>query len=424
MTQRGPFDEAAMSHPRGPRVQGRRGSLYAVEVRLLAVLLALTLLPAQGCKRDDDDEEEVPKKKKKKKSKPAPSGDPVAIADAGPEASDLGPKAKALPEGDLLAPSEAALLKAADGGFALYVENETPIFKFGRAQFSYGSLHVTLSTEKIGCAWATPGDEAYQVDFDLAPGPGGTYYAGHAIGTQVTWNSSRLKLRQLSAGPHQTRLSVDPFVAKDGEHIKGTLAFDAATKIVRPDGTRVDYEYRGRGAFDVSICPSYSGSMTGLDPLSPTAGLGPVKGTYGGRAFTAASALAFVQKDWTTGAAYLESIEFYAAPTAGCSDRWTLASSTDHLVARAIGGSGTKFTVTGPQPMEPAFSVPKTSGGLGYPRWFGTYQRRGWIKLDALDLKSGATVTGELVAESAPGSKADETGKMSGHFTAKVCGGL
>ncbi len=393
-------------------------------MRLLALLLALTLCPASGCKRDDDDDEEAPKKKKKKKKpKPDPSTDPPAT-DAGPETSAGGTMPKPLPEGDLLAPSEAALLKAADGAFALYAENETPVLKFGRAQFSYGSLHVTLSTEKIGCAWATPGDDAYQINFDLAPGPGGTYFAGHAIGTQVSWTSSRLKLRQSHAGPHQTKIVVDSFVPKDGERIKGTVAFDTAAKIVRPDGTRVDYEYRGRGAFDVSICPGTSGSLTGLDALSPVATIGPVKGTYGGRPFVATTALAFVQKDWTTGAAFLESIELYAGPPVTCADRWSKAASTERLVVRAIGGGGTKFVLTGTQPMEPAFNVPKPAGGTGYPRLFGSYQRRGWIKLDALDVSSGATLKGELVAESAAGSKADETGKMSGQFAAKVCGGI
>jgi len=387
------------------------------------VLLAFALLVAiapSACKRDDDDEEEAPKKKKKKKHPEADGA--VAVVDAAPDAIDLGPKPKSLPDGDLLAPSEVALLKTSGGPLVMFVEGETPVFRYGRAQLGWGGLHVTLSTEKIGCSYATPGDESYQIDLDLSPGPGGTYYAGHAIGVAVSWNSARLKLKQTHAGPHQTKLLLDPFVAKDGEHLKGTLWVDQTTKVSRPDGTRVQYDYRARGSFDLVICPGY-GAAVGLDPLAKTAGPGLVTGTFGGHAFTAKSALAFVQKDWSSGLHYLDSIELYAVEEPPCSDRYKL-TATEHLTVRAIGGSGTLFPLTGQQPMEPAFTVPKTiPGGSGYPKWFGGGQRRGWVQFDAFDL-SATKLSGDLFAESSPGSKPEETGKLTGHFSAKICGGI
>lgn len=387
---------------------------------VLALALAVAAAPA-GCRRDDDEEDEAPKKKKKPKKKPdKPVDDP---SDAAPEvATDQGPKPKPLPDGDLRAPTEASLLGVAGGGLALFTEGETPVFKFGRAQLGWGGLHVTLSTEKVGCSWTTPGDDAYQLDFQLAPGPGGAYYAGHPIGVPVTWSSSRLKLKASHAGPHQTKLVLDaPLVAKDGEHVKGTLALEQSVKVSRPDGSRVTYEYRARGAFDVVICPAGYGGLTGLDPLGKVAATTPVTGTFAGVAFTAKSALGIVQKDWASGLPFLESIELYDVEDPSCSDRWKL-SSTAHLTVRAIGGSGTIFPMLDQQPMEPTFTVPKSAGGLGYGKWFGGGQRRGWIKLDALDLTSGGKLAGELLAESSPGSKADETGKLSGRFTAKVCG--
>lgn len=390
-------------------------------VRPLALALALVVTAAPlGCRRDDDDEDEAPKKKKFKKK---PEKKPEEPVDAAPEAGDdHGPKPKPLPDGDLKAPGEAALLAKAGGALALFTEGETPVFKYGRAQLGWGGLHVTLSTEKIGCAWTTPGDEAYQLDFQLAPGPGGAYYAGHPIGVAVNWTSTRLKLKASHAGPHQTKLVLDaPLVAKDGEHVKGTLALEQSAKVSRPDGTRVTYEYRARGAFDVVICPAGYGGLSGLDPLGKVAATTPVTGTFASIAFTAKSSLAIVQKDWASGLPYLESIELYETEDPSCADRWKL-SSTAHLTVRAIGGSGTIFPMLDQQPMEPTFTVPKVAGGLGYPKWFGGGQRRGWIKLDALDLTSGGKIVGELLAESSPGSKADETGKMSGRFTAKVCG--
>ncbi len=385
---------------------------------LLACALLVAIAPS-ACKRDDDEEEEAPKKKKKKKA-PKPD-DSVALVDAGSETNDLGPKPKSLPGGDLLAPTESELLKASGGQLTMSIEGEAPVFKYGRAQLGWGGLHVTLSTEKTGCAYATPGDESYQIDFDLSPGPGGGYYAGHAIGLAVSWNSARLKLKQSHAGPHQTKLLLDPFVAKDGEHVKGTLSVDQSTKVSRPDGTRVQYEYRARGAFDVVICPAFGG-VTGLDPLAKTAGPGLVTGTFAGHAFTAMSALAFVQKDWSTGLHYLDSIELYPVAEPPCSDRYKLTAS-EHLTIRAIGGSGTLFALTGQQPMEPTFTIPKTAGGLGYPKWFGGGQRRGWIQFDAFDL-SATKLSGEMFAESSAKSKPDETGKLTGRFTAKVCGGI
>jgi len=399
--------------------------------------IAITIV---GCKdKSDDDsskEDEARKKKRKKKSsddddKKKSDDDDKPKKKTGDDDDDDKPKKKTgdpdpddpppkSSGGDKLAPTDEALKSGSEKNHAVFFEGDKHDLKFGKAYAGYGGLHVTLSTEKLSCSYATPSDDSFTVDFDIPPGPGDAFFAGHAIGLPVYWNSQRVKLKSTYAGPHLVSLTVDPFKLGDGEHVKGSLRFDHKAAVTRPDSSKVTYEYKGIGPFDVVICDDFQhfAKLKGEPAVAPP---GPVSGTFGSTKFEAKSALAIVSRDYSNGGLYIDSIELYPVE-ATCSDRFSLWKSETWLALRSLGGTGNALKLSGQQPADATFNLHSLGASSSSPKWFGGGGRRAWVRIDKLEFSGGSKITGELAVASVPGSKPDETGSIGGHFTAKVCG--
>ncbi len=377
-------------------------------------------------KKSDDDDDDSKKKKKSDDDEPDPkkkTGDdddkpPKKKVKTGDEEPD--PDAPKKSSGDKLAPTDEALKAGSEKNVAVFFEGEKHDLKFGKAYAGYGGLHVTLSTEKTPCSYAPPSDDTYTVEFDLPPGPGDNFFAGHAIGVSLFWNSSRVKLKSSFGNPNVMSLTVDPFKLAEGEHLKGNIRFDAKTQVSQPDGTRPTYEYKGIGPFDVTICDDYS-HFSKLKGEPATAPAGNVSGTFASNKFEAKSVLAIAIRDYSNGGEYIDAIEFYPVE-ANCSDRFSLWKSESWFVVRQIGGTHKSNKLTGQQPADATFNLHTTLGGSSTPKWFGGGGRRAWVRLDKIEYTSSSKISGEVMAASMPGVKPDETGQIGGHFTAKVCG--
>ncbi|MFI5300540.1 MAG: hypothetical protein ACHREM_20840 [Polyangiales bacterium] len=365
-------------------------------------------------KGDDDDDD---KKSKKKKKSADDDDDSDKKKKKGDDDDDSDKK-----KGD---DDSSAKKPKGDGPFAASIEGTDLKFKYGKAYASFGGIHVVLSTEKTKCDFAPPSDDAYQVEFDLPPGPGGKFFSGQPVGVATTFNSQKLKLKLTYAYPYQVTANIDSFKAKEGEHVKGSLGFDIKWIETKADTSKKTYAYSGAGNFDVEICSDWQ-NFKHLEGQPKDPPEGDVEGEYGSEKFKYKTALANVWHDHNNDMDYIESIEFYPSDDVTCSNRWDQWKKVDYFTVRAMGGSGSKGKILGkPQPADPSFSIPKEmtggKGKMGMSHWFGGGSHRAWVQFDKLEFKGGGAVTGTVYADSASDAKADESGKIGGKFEAKVC---
>jgi len=390
------------------------------------VLVSLALVSG-GCKKKEDASSDDDKAESKSKKKKKGDDDDKASADDDDDKGSKKKKKKGDDDdkgGDDDAPKKK---KKAGGPFAGNIEGEAKTFKYGKAVASYSGLHITLSTEKTDCkSFGAGSDEAYQVEFDLPPGPDQKFFAGHAIGTTAFLNSQRVKLKQSFLQPYEFTVNVEPFKLKEGETVKGNADFSMKYEEIKADTSKKTWEYSGSGDFEVKICDDWN-NFKKLPGLESDAESGPVTGTFDDEKFTYKTALANVWHDKANNVDYVESIEYYPVDDVTCSNRWDQWKKHPYFIIRSIGGANTaqKFTGT-QQPADPSFSIPKSAKGSSAAmpslKWFGSGGgRRAWVKFDKLDLKGGGAVNGTVFASSGPDAKADEKGKISGKFEAKVC---
>jgi hypothetical protein len=400
---------------------------------VLMMALAVTGCPKKDDASKDDDEKSSKSKKKKgddddkagddddkgsKKKKKKGDDDDKAGDD-----DDKGKKKKKKGDDDDDKGS-ASKKPSSKGPFTANLEGTEIKMTFGKAYPSFSGMHVVLSNEKTKCSFAQPSDEAYQVEFDLPPGPSQKFYAGHPVGVKAYWNSQRIKMKLTYGSSHQVTANVEPFKAKEGEHIKGTLDFDIKYEETKQDTSKKTLAYAGAGSFDVEICDDTFSYMKKLVGLSDDAGEDDVAGEFAGDKFKGKTALATVWHDKANDEDYVQSIEFYTSDDVTCNSRWDAWKKESYFKIDYPGGGSSKQKLTGtPQPIDYAtFSKPAPGKTLGNSKSFGgSGGSHGWVQFDKLDFKGGGKITGKLVVESAPDAKPEEAGKMKGKFEAKVC---
>lgn len=281
-------------------------------------------------------------------------------------------------------------------------------------------LHVVLSSGALDCD-KTPRDEDAIVELDLAPGPGGRFFAGQKQGVPVRWSSAKQPFKWAQATPYQTIATVEPFTLAAGEKVKGTLEFSLTYTDPREDAGA--HTYKASGGFEGAICPDFNGFKT-LKGSPEDAGAAPFAGAFGGQKFAYKKALAIVFKDLQSREEYLESIELYDDDTVTCANRYDKKNGSRYVSVTSIGGAGAGHALGGVQSADASFSTPghdKAGEKKGSGKWHFFARRRAWVKLDKYAFKGGEVLTGSVFAETTPDTKADEAGLMQGKFEAKIC---
>lgn len=395
----------------------------------LALIAVLAISVADlGCKKKEEasSDESADKDKKASKKKDKDKGDDEEKGDDEDKGTKK-KKKKGADDEEAADDDKGSKKKKAGGGGALTgnFEGQEVAFKYGRTM-GFGSLRVELSNEKLPCKGGNPSDDAYTMSFELSAGPDGKFFTGYPIGVPITYNHQRIKLKSTFVRPQFVNLKIDGFDLKEGEHVKGSLAFDHRWTETKGDDKK-DWKYTADGNFDVAICDDPFGSYKRVKaPLAAEAPEGEVGGTFGGEKFKAKSALAIVLKDYSTKKEYIDAIEFYSVDDVDCANHWTEGRKGAYFYVTDIGGTGetTKFEGT-KQPAQPWYAAPKGKGATTPSlKSFGySGGRRAWVQLDKIDFKAKATVKGTVFAESAPDPslKAEDTGKIGGSFSAKVC---
>ena len=236
---------------------------------------------------------------------------------------------------------------------------------------------------------------AVGVSFNLEAGPGRGHFVGHPIGVPLSG------LNAMFVPRGTTLLTIRPFEAKMGEHVRGVLSF--ATEA---EGRR----FRGEGSFDVVIEQDFSG---GELPPAPPANLpsGPLSGQVDGKPFPVGSAVAIV---WEThderARPYLGEIYFYDKSGVGCDD-FRQQERSIYLELDVADESGYR---RGPQPARLGWS---NRGPQGITA--GELRGDAWVDVDTLAFEQGKSFTASAFARSDPGSRV--TVELAGQFTATVC---
>ncbi len=387
-----------------------------MRTRILSLVAVLTLAIASGgCKQKEEAASDTEKDEKAAKKKKKGADDEESSDD------DKGKKKKKKGADDDEAEAPKAKKKSASGAFTAEIEGQEVVFKYGRVT-GYGSFHVELSNEKLSCkSFGPPSDDAYTVSFDLPAGPGGAFFAGQEIGTSVMVNHQRIKLKNGYILAPFVKVSVEPFTLKEGENVTGTLDFDHVY-VENKDGAKKDWKYKGSGKFEASICSSSSFDKvkSGLSKEAPETDLA---GKFGPDTFKPKGALAIVGKDYGSNKLYLDRLEFYETAGVDCTNHWSTGRKAAYFYLTDIGGTGDGYTLPGTQqPAKPWYAESKAKSPTATIKSFGYGGgHRAWVKFDKIDFTKNATLTGVVVAESAPDAKPADTGKISGKFEAKVC---
>lgn len=398
--------------------------------RLALIALLAVSVAAFGCKKKDDASSDDGSEKDKKASKKKDKGDDEDKGDDDDGAKKKKKKKKGGDDEDKdkdkdKGDDDDGATKKKGGPLTGNFEGQEVQFKYGRTQ-GFGSLRVELSNEKLPCKGGNPSDDAYTMSFELSAGPDGKFFTGYPIGVPITYNHQRIKLKSTFVRPQFVNLNIKSFDLKEGERIKGALNFEHMWTETKGDDKK-EWKYTAGGNFDIEICEDPFGSYKRVKaPLSAEAPEGMVSGTFGGEKFVAKSALAIVLKDYSTKKEYIDAIEFYSVDGVDCANHWTEGRKGAYFYVTDIGGTGetTKFKGT-KQPAQPWYAAPKGKGATTPTlKSFGySGGRRAWVQLDNIDFTAKATVKGTVFAESAPDPslKAEDTGKIGGTFSAKVC---
>jgi hypothetical protein len=261
------------------------------------------------------------------------------------------------------------------------------------AIMSDGRLTIEIANQAQSCdafeSKAGPGEKYMSLELHVRSGPGGTFYAGHPIGSTGDIHASAVPGSYIN--PRQLVVQIDSADTKPGGHVKGWAIWTRGKN-------------SAKGTFDAKVCP----------PLAPSAPVelgtdatGNVAGEIGGEKFETKKALAVVKKDKELGGDYVSEIDFFGRDDVTCADTPATDTKNPSLALVDLGGASTNEDFTGSvQPVNAMFAA--TTWKVGKSRVVGD----GWIKLDALDFSAPLKGTFRF---------ATPKGGAGGAFTAEVC---
>ncbi|GAC1541535.1 MAG: hypothetical protein NVS3B10_06070 [Polyangiales bacterium] len=283
--------------------------------------------------------------------------------------------------------------KPAASGTALY----------GKANTVRDGLDVILTAHPTSCRDAV-GEGSTYVRFQLAPGPGGTFFVGHRVGVEVT---VAIGARKSSAAAFQSAVDLEPFALREGERLRGAVSFEG-------HGTP---KTSGGGRFDVEICKK---QPIPPEAAQPTAVDGPVAGKHGDRSFSGRSAIVELREP-QDGPRYVEALEVFPDAHLTCGTR-NRALGRELRLSELGAASPGRDEVHAPQPAAAVLHVidpPATPREL---RFEGRL-RPAWIRFDALEFERGTRARGALFVDALalPQAAPIDAARIGGTFEALVC---
>lgn len=303
--------------------------------------------------------------------------------------------------------------------FTMQYQQRTLVFQpgFATATVSGSLLAFQISTEPLGCAKREPSPGSVTITFDVAAGPGASFFAGHVISVPVWLRTASASAftQPAAVSARHVRLRLEPFKLKAGERVLGEL------EIADPRAGMMN----GRGRVELELCDDYPklANVTGLPATVPAQ---DISGLVDGRAFRPRSALAILAHDPEGGPDYLEKLAFFEND-ARCQP-YIDRTEPDHRDVLGIHLSFDRFGVTTRRlpvktPLHAyigdwSLDFKRTAEGLTMSSIGLTTGPNAWLSFDALDLKPGAILRGSLVAST---STRDENSLLQGRFEAVVC---
>lgn len=303
--------------------------------------------------------------------------------------------------------------------FTLRYEQRSLVFQpgFASATVLGNVLAFQMSTQPLGCANRTSSDGSDTIAFDVAAGPGASFFSGNVISVPVSMRTANANqfTAPSAAAARYVRLRLEPFKLKAGEHVIGELEVaDPRTGLMN-----------GRGRVEFELCDDYP-RLANIEGLPASVPDQAVSGRVDGRAFKPRSALAIVAHDPDGGPDYLEKLAFFENE-ARCEphvDRM----EPDHRDVLGIHLSFDRFGVTTRRlPMKKplhayvgdwSLDFKNTDEGLTMSSIGLTTGPNAWLSFDALDLTPGSILRGTLVAST---STKDPNSLLQGRFEAVVC---
>ena len=274
--------------------------------------------------------------------------------------------------------------------------------RYGKATTSADGLDVFLTSDPTTCGAPVTEGSTY-LRMLVGAGPGGAFFAGRAIGVEITFSIAG---KTTSSAPFHSTLTLEPFELQDRGKLKGTVAFEGRGK---PRGY-------GHGPFEIEICKK-NALPEGYAQTEPGAVSGPVKGSFGDHAFEAGTALVELSEP-NDGPPYIDSVYFFPERGLTCGQRG------DHLVnalrihqfASAKGDARWKEA----QPAAASFVFPENDQPKDHA--FGGRFHPAWIRFDALEHVRGTTAMGAMHVDAlvVPGAETTPA-KIEGTFEAFVC---
>ena len=289
------------------------------------------------------------------------------------------------------------------------IDGTPHVLRYGIAMALLDQLEVLLVADPIDCATrpdGKPPETSYELSFEMPPGPGGTYFAGHPVGEAITVEahhqthhlpdapaSFTIPASYMMIGP-TSAITLDAI----GDRVRGRLAGNEVSMFGTVAVT---------GSFDVAMCdkPPASKGLRADAPATPASGRDnhsplvarSILAVVGSRPASVAEA-----REHRASGRQLERIVFYADAGVSCPP----AGAHEILRVSPIGGTG-DYPSSEPQPASVEIS------GSAWPAWVAIAEPPSLI--------TGKLVRGRLWAASLPGD--DHAGTFGGTFTATVCPG-
>jgi hypothetical protein len=243
------------------------------------------------------------------------------------------------------------------------------------ATMELGRLRVFLVEQPATCDTLYDLNDVARLMFDVPPGPGNTYFAGHDIGVNVNGQAGYMA----AADPAQVVIRLDRVRVHKGAHITGTI--DAVARTI-PD-------LEAHGHFDAILCD--------VDPVAHVPAAAPKKAVAVG---TAIARLAHNDDGDQIG-----TIELYDQQGLTCD---TAAGETPTRAIWEMGGTGAAHPLTGvAQPALLAFD-PEDFSKTSF--WDG------WVRFDNLAFTPGDEVRLSMWAQDTHGKR-----HVGGTLRALVC---
>jgi hypothetical protein len=339
-----------------------------------------------------------------------------------------------LPEPSRRGPSPEQAAGRAPAGPAIPAEPASPVatrvevevfdarfeLRHGHASFEDDTLTLRLTGEPVACSArpelvGRPPAMGATLTVRIASGPGGHFFAGHAVGFNMTFEPARTGAGSSSPELLSSEglwapvvaLALQPSTWNAGDRVRGTIEGDQD----RIGGTAI------RGAFDVELCNDAHDRR----PLPVTAPATPVRGNLGDTPLVPRTVYALIQHHTAFHRTHPGAVQhvrhggipeigflvFYAQPNVPCPKVSEVLAQPPMIYLRNLGGTSAERMLGGPQPADAV--VTHGDRDVGWPAWF---------QLDSFTYTAGAKLTGSLWAgSSVPGGQ----GQFAGRFEAIVC---